>query len=101
MRFEGHHLSLNLTLTGKDVIAVTPFLLGANPKFLPEGTVDPLLPFLNAHENEPAFLLEYGKMFRSDAVRAALRDASVEPSGFGVFRHPHMEVSGPLDFGGQ
>jgi hypothetical protein len=30
-RFEGHHLSINVTLNGADVVSATPFFFGANP----------------------------------------------------------------------
>jgi hypothetical protein len=30
-RFEGHHLSINTTLDGPQVVAATPFFMGANP----------------------------------------------------------------------
>lgn len=37
MRFEGHHLSLNLTLRGAEIISATPLFLGANPERVPSG----------------------------------------------------------------
>jgi hypothetical protein len=36
-RFDGHHLSLNLTLTDGQVRAVTPSFFGANPATVPSG----------------------------------------------------------------
>ena len=30
-RFEGHHLSLNMTVQGNQIIAATPYFIGANP----------------------------------------------------------------------
>jgi Protein of unknown function (DUF3500) len=30
-RFEGHHMSINMTLDGADVVAATPFFFGSNP----------------------------------------------------------------------
>lgn len=101
-RFEGHHLSLNLSLDGGTLTAITPVLLGANPKEGPSAGPDPLAAFLSNHENAPAFLNEVAKMFR-DKERAALllKGAELETGGFGVWGHPHMEVTGPLDFGQQ
>ena len=100
VRFEGHHYSLNVTLNGSRIVAVTPFLLGANPKHLTVGKDDPLRPFLNAHEDPSAFLRAFQRMFKPD-VSSAMEGAEVDTSGFGVFGHPHMEVSGRLDFGGR
>jgi hypothetical protein len=37
MRFEGHHLSVNLTLRGAEIISATPLFLGANPERVPSG----------------------------------------------------------------
>lgn len=37
MRFEGHHLSINLTFAGDELRAATPLFLGANPKTVPVG----------------------------------------------------------------
>lgn len=31
LRFEGHHLSLNVTFKGDEMISTTPFMMGANP----------------------------------------------------------------------
>jgi hypothetical protein len=36
-RVEGHHLSLNFTLSGEEVLAVTPSFFGANPARIPDG----------------------------------------------------------------
>lgn len=36
-RMEGHHLALNFTADGKNVIAVTPTFMGANPAIVPDG----------------------------------------------------------------
>lgn len=36
-RFEGHHLSLNFTLRGSDVISASPVFFGANPAVVPKG----------------------------------------------------------------
>ena len=37
-RYEGHHLSLNLTLAPGAVPASTPLFLGAEPRIVPEGS---------------------------------------------------------------
>lgn len=37
LRFEGHHLSVNLTFEGDTIIAATPLFLGANPETIPAG----------------------------------------------------------------
>ena len=98
-RFEGHHLSLNLTFEGDLITSLTPFLLGANPKDLPEGTPDPMAGFLAAHDDPQAFLQEFRRMFLDGSANRLLGGANVETGGFGLWGHPHMEVSGPNDFG--
>lgn len=37
LRFEGHHLSVNLTFAGPELISGTPLFLGANPETIPDG----------------------------------------------------------------
>lgn len=37
LRFEGHHLSVNLTFRGDELISATPLFLGANPETIPVG----------------------------------------------------------------
>ena len=37
LRFEGHHLSVNLTFEGDAIVAATPLFLGANPETIPAG----------------------------------------------------------------
>lgn len=36
-RFEGHHLSLNFTLRGGEVVSVSPLFFGSNPAIVPRG----------------------------------------------------------------
>lgn len=37
LRFEGHHLSVNLTFRGDELISATPLFMGANPETIPVG----------------------------------------------------------------
>ena len=37
LRFEGHHLSLNLTLKGNQIVAAMPTFIGSNPSKIPSG----------------------------------------------------------------
>jgi hypothetical protein len=37
LRFEGHHLSVNLTFRGAEMVSATPLFLGANPERIPSG----------------------------------------------------------------
>lgn len=37
LRFEGHHLSVNLTFKGDKLLSATPLFLGANPETVPQG----------------------------------------------------------------
>jgi len=36
-RFEGHHLSINMTFDGNRIVSASPLFLGANPETIPEG----------------------------------------------------------------
>jgi len=37
LRFEGHHLSINMTFDGDRIVSASPLFLGANPETIPEG----------------------------------------------------------------
>lgn len=37
LRFEGHHLSVNLSFKGEELVAATPLFTGANPETIPTG----------------------------------------------------------------
>ena len=37
LRFEGHHLSINMTFVGERIVSASPLFLGANPETIPEG----------------------------------------------------------------
>jgi hypothetical protein len=50
-RYEGHHLSLNLTLAPGATPATTPLFLGAEPRVVPEGSPDAGARVLGAEED--------------------------------------------------
>ena len=50
-RYEGHHLSLNLTLAPGGTPATTPLFLGAEPRVVPEGSPDAGARVLGAEED--------------------------------------------------
>ena len=37
LRFEGHHLSINMTFDGDRIVSASPLFLGANPETIPQG----------------------------------------------------------------
>lgn len=37
LRFEGHHLSINLSFIGEELVSATPLFLGVNPETIPAG----------------------------------------------------------------
>lgn len=37
LRFEGHHLSINMTFDGDRIVSASPLFLGSNPETIPEG----------------------------------------------------------------
>lgn len=76
-----------------------PFLLAASSKELPEGTVEPLVPFLRAHDNECAFLCEFAKMFAGTGTGTVFGVADLKANGFSFSCDPHMEDFGRSDFG--
>jgi len=56
-RYEGHHLSLNLTVTPAGVPASTPLFLGAEPRVVPAGEPDAGAAVLGAEEEAARALL--------------------------------------------
>ncbi len=100
VRFEGHHLSVNLTLDGDRLVAVTPLILGANSRERPDGTADPILPFVDALDDRATFLAAAAKLFSSPDAAKLLEDAKVWGRGYEDGKHPHMYVNGSRDFGG-
>lgn len=86
MRFEGHHVSINITVLG-EAVSVTPSFLGSNPAEIREGEHKGLRP-LAAEEDLgralAATLLEGGKkevLFSEEAVEEILtrEEQSVKP----------------------
>ena len=101
VRFEGHHLSVNLTLDVDHVVAVTPLVLGANSRERPAGTTDPILPFVDALDDRATFLAAAAKLFSSPDAAKLLEDAKVGGRGYEHGWHPHMYVNSSRDFGGK
>jgi hypothetical protein len=56
-RYEGHHLSLNLTLASGGAPATTPLFLGAEPRVVPEGSPDAGARVLGEEEDAARALL--------------------------------------------
>lgn len=49
-RFEGHHLSINITLEGTQVVSTTPFFFGANPALIKSGPKQGMKVLAGAHD---------------------------------------------------
>jgi hypothetical protein len=83
-RYEGHHLSLNLTVAPGRVPAATPLFLGAQPRVVPAGEPDAGAAVLGEEEAAARALLaahyrrEHGwdQLARGDAVPAGFPDPS-------------------------
>lgn len=74
-RFEGHHISLNFTLRGEELMSATPFFYGANPAEVREGPHQGLRTL--AEEEEQGRTLY--RMF-VPAMRARVRIAAEAPA---------------------
>ena len=74
LRFEGHHLSLNLAYIGDEMISGTPLFIGSNPEPFdgPSGPTVLLSPLLA----EAAMV---AKNVRPDVARAGVRVSSLHP----------------------
>jgi hypothetical protein len=69
-RFEGHHLSLTMTLSG-DTVAPTPVFLGANPARVDHGGQAVLRPLAPEEDLARALLDEMGPANRATAITAS------------------------------
>jgi hypothetical protein len=87
-RFEGHHLSLNVTLAGDHMAVDTPSFFGANPASVPKGPKAGLR-VLAAEEDEARALL----MSLSEAQR---REAVFDTRTFGEIVTRNAEKVDPL-----
>lgn len=85
-RFEGHHLSLNMTYDGDSAVSITPLLLGANPEVSPASGEPVFSPLADiAAQGDAAGVLEgVLRLFRSVdqvAVREAMSGAELSAAG--------------------
>ncbi len=77
LRFEGHHLSINITFSGAQAVSGTPLFLGANPETIDEGPHNGLRSM--AQQVDLALAL-YGAL--SDEQRRLARDRGPGYGGF-------------------
>lgn len=93
LRFEGHHLSINITFAGEKAVSGTPLFLGTNPETIPDG------PDRGLRALEPQVDLAwdlYGGM--SEAQQAMARNKGEGYGGFltraGALRAPDSPPTG-------
>jgi hypothetical protein len=67
-RFEGHHLSLNFTLSGNELLSVTPLFFGANPATIRSGSESGKRTLAAEEDIARRFLLSLSPSDRSRAV---------------------------------
>ncbi len=92
LRFEGHHLSINVALEGERIVSVMPFMIGANPRQGPEG--DPLFPLLQSAQDSETFATELAKLFPSGAEVPRPEELDIDLSRLTGYGHPHLVVRG-------
>lgn len=92
MRFEGHHISINLTLQGDRIVSVMPFMIGANPRQGPPG--DLLYPLLQSAEDPEAFATGLAALFPSGAHVPQPEALDIDLSRLTGYGHPHLVVRG-------
>ncbi|MEK9672469.1 MAG: DUF3500 domain-containing protein [Rhodospirillaceae bacterium] len=90
VRFEGHHLSINLAMKGGQPVSVLPFLIGANPPQGPQGDI--LLPFIRGAADPRVFRADLASAFQPGAPVPAPGGMEIDlvDSGLG---HPHLSVA--------
>ncbi|MDP8969433.1 MAG: DUF3500 domain-containing protein [Actinomycetota bacterium] len=67
-RFEGHHLSVNVTVVDGSHVSVTPLFFGANPARVPHGDVDVVRPLPEEEQAARALLAALAPTQRRAAV---------------------------------
>jgi len=67
-RFEGHHLSINITLQGEKTISVTPSFIGANPATVEEGKWEGFRNLPTQEDVAREFVLSLPKEQREQAI---------------------------------
>ncbi len=91
LRFEGHHLSINVALVGGRVVGVLPFLIGANPPEGPAGDV--LLPFVRSAETPAAFAANFAALFRAGTAVPGAAEMEIDLTSSFFGGHPHLSVT--------
>jgi hypothetical protein len=76
-RFEGHHLSLNFTLKGNDVVANSPSFFGANPAVVQSGPMKGLQVLKDEEELGRRLLRSLGAQLGSKAVISQTAPADI------------------------
>lgn len=88
LRFEGHHLSVNLSFSGEKLIAATPLFIGVNPETIPKGPdkglralkaeIDLALNFVNSlNKAQISLAKNEGEWFTGFLTNAASRRADL------------------------
>jgi len=90
LRFEGHHLSINLTLQGNRIVTVLPFLIGANPRKGPPGDV--LLPFIRSARTAGVFRENFRRLLRRGTAVPPVGAVKIDLTNLEGFGHPHLIV---------
>ncbi len=91
IRFEGHHLSINLTLDGDRIVSVLPLLVGADPR--EGGAGDPLLPFLKSAQAPETLAPNIVELFPSGSTMPEADTLDIDLSNLNGSGHPHLAVT--------
>lgn len=91
VRFEGHHLSINVTLQVDRTVAVLPFLIGVNPRRGPADDI--LMPFVRTSLTPTRFRRALQSLFRPDAAIPTVADMRIRPYNIDGIGHPHLTVT--------
>lgn len=79
-RFEGHHLSVNVTLEGNEIKGVTPIFIGANPATVLDGE---FAGFRNMPMEEDLAFEFLASLTKDQKTKALVSDQPVEVEGAG------------------
>ncbi|RPI21970.1 MAG: DUF3500 domain-containing protein [Acidobacteria bacterium] len=95
-RFEGHHLSLNLTVREGKVVAVTPLFFGANPATVKQGPETGRQVLKPEEELGRALLLSFSEAERSKVVIQTRAPADIITK---ASRRPEVGAPAGLSYG--
>ena len=98
-QFEGHHISLNYTLAGGQIVSPTPTFFGANPAEAPLGAVGTLRPLAGEEDLARDLIQAMAEEQRRQTIIAAVAPADIVTTNAVQVVDGMMLVSAPEQLG--